>query len=100
MQRGNARGMRLDFADLPLAHDLALHPIALCSTVQLGQGGPLGFSPRHDQDAALDHGNAPVATEGAQRPAALDAILGLEATRLQVVACMDHARVTSALMAR
>src|SRR2546426_153491 len=33
-------------------------------------------------------------------PAALNAILGLEAARLQVVARMDHARVASALMAR
>ena len=36
MQRGNAHGMRLDFADLLLVHDLALHPVALCSSVQLG----------------------------------------------------------------
>src|SRR2546421_338401 len=100
MQRANARGVRLDFADLPLVHDLAVHPVALRSSVQLGQRGPLGLGPGHDQDPALDHRNAPLATEGAERPTAVNAILGLDAPRLQVVARMDDARITSALMAR
>ena len=90
--------MRLDTTDLILAHEPTLHAVRLRSAVQLGEGRALGFRTRDDEDAALEHGNRVLATIRTQLATALDAILRLETTGLEVVAGVNDAAVPATLV--
>ena len=90
--------VRLDLGDATLVHARGAHAIGLRPPVQLRQRRALGVAARHDQNAALLHGDAALPTVLAQRPAPLYAVLRLQAARLEVVTRVDHAAVAAALV--
>src|SRR6266581_392439 len=90
--------MRLDRADLVRINDAALHTISLSSAMKFQQRCALGFAPSHDQNAPLDHGDLALPAVRAQAPATLDTILRLERAGLEIVARVNHAAVTPALV--
>src|SRR2546426_5588380 len=98
MQRLDTPGVRLDPRDTTLVHARGAYAVGLRPSVQLRQRCALGVAARHDQNAALLHGDAALATVLAQRPAPLYAVLRLQAARLEVVACVDNAAVAATLV--
>src|SRR3989475_620222 len=98
MQRLDTPGVRLDPRDTTLVHARGSHAIGLRPSVQLRQRRALRVAACHDQNAALLHGDAALATVLAQRPAPLDAVLRLQAARLEVVTRLDHAAVAATLV--
>src|SRR5438093_1448848 len=90
--------VRLDLGDATLVHGCGAYAIGLRPPVQLRQRRALGVAARDDQNAALLHGDAALATVLAQRPAPLHAVLRLQAARFEVVTRVDHAAVTPTLV--
>src|SRR5207247_11352903 len=90
--------VRLDLGDATLVHGCGAYAIGLRPPVQLRQRRALGVAARNDQNAALLHGDAALATVLAQRPAPLYAVLRLQAARLEVVTRVDHAAVAPTLV--
>src|SRR6266581_9104439 len=92
--------MRLDLANLLRAHDPALHTVALRPPVQLRHRGAFGVGPGDDQNATLNHWDAALHAKRPQRPAAFHAVLRLEGAGFEIVAGVNHAAVTPALVPR
>src|SRR5207247_8072001 len=90
--------VRLDLGDATLVHGCGAYAIGLRPPVQFRQRRALGVAARDDQNAALLHGDAALATVLAQRPAPLHAVLRLQAAWLEVVACVDDAAVPATLV--
>src|SRR2546430_8824106 len=96
--RLDTASVRLQLGDATLVHARGAYAIGLRPPVQLRQRRALGVAARDDQNAALLHGDAALATVLAQRPAPLHAVFRLQAARLEVVACVDHAAVAATLV--
>src|SRR3989449_6293424 len=97
-QRLDTLSVRLDLGDATLVHARRAYAIDLRPPVQLRQRRALGVAACHDQNAALLHGDAALATVLPQRPATLDAVLRLQAARLEVVTRVNHAAVAATLV--
>src|SRR3989442_15754279 len=98
MQRLDPRGGRLRGGVATPAPAGGARAVGLRPPVQLRQRCALGVAARDDQNAALLHGDAALATVLAQRPASLDAVLRLQAARLEVVTRVDHTAVAATLV--
>src|SRR2546422_185605 len=89
--------MRMSPARAPASRS-AYRPAQLSTTPASRDPSAVITRAGDDQNAALLHGDAALATVLTQRPAPLHAVFRLQAARLEVVTRVDHAAVAPTLV--